>query len=94
MDAIAPAIGKQSVIVPVLNGVRHIGVLTERFGAARVLGGLTLINAAMMADGMIQQSQVRINLSVIGELDGNASARSAAIKAALDAGGNSGPDQR
>ena len=87
MDAILPAMGEQSVIVPVLNGVRHIGVLTERFGAARVLGGLTVINAAMLADGTIQQSQVRISLNVIGELDGRASARCAAIKAALDAGG-------
>ena len=87
MDAIAPAMGEQSVIVPVLNGVRHIGFLTERFGPKRVLGGLTAINAAMMADGTIQQSQLRVNLNVIGELDGRASARCAAIKAALDAGG-------
>jgi ketopantoate reductase len=87
MDAIAPAMGEQSVVVPVLNGVRHIGVLTERFGPGRVLGGLTVINAAMMADGTIQQSQLRINLNVIGELDGRASARCTAIKAALDAGG-------
>src|SRR6478609_11537875 len=65
MDAIAPAMGEQSVIVPLLNGVRHIDVLTERFGPGRVLGGLTVINAAMMADGTIQQSQVRINLNVI-----------------------------
>jgi 2-dehydropantoate 2-reductase len=32
MDAIAPAMGEQSVIVPVLNGVRHIDVLTAKFG--------------------------------------------------------------
>jgi 2-dehydropantoate 2-reductase len=87
MDAIAPAMGEQSVIVPVLNGVGHIDVLTERFGPGRVLGGLTVINAAMMADGTIQQSQLRINLNVIGELDGRTSARCTAIKAALDAGG-------
>src|SRR6202790_2831691 len=87
MDAIAPAMGEQSLIVPVLNGVRHIDVLTERFGPGRVLGGLTVINAAMMADGTIQQSQLRINLNVIGELDGRTSARCTAIKAALDAGG-------
>jgi 2-dehydropantoate 2-reductase len=87
MEAIAPAMGERSVIVPVLNGVRHIGVLTERFGSGRVLGGLTIINAAMMADGTIQQSQVRVNFNVIGELDGRASARCTAIKAALDAGG-------
>jgi 2-dehydropantoate 2-reductase len=87
IDAIAPAMGEQSVVVPVLNGVRHIDVLTERFGAGRVLGGLTVINAALMSDGTIQQSQVRVNITAIGELDGRASSRCAAIKAALEEGG-------
>jgi 2-dehydropantoate 2-reductase len=87
MDAIAPAMGQQSVIVPVLNGVRHIEVLMERFGPERVLGGLTVINAALMPDGTIQQSQVRVNITAIGELDGQLSSRCTAIKAALDAGG-------
>jgi len=87
MDAIAPAMGEQSVIVPVLNGVRHIDVLTERFGSGRVLGGITVINAALMPDGTVQQSQVRINLNVIGELDGRSSTRCTSIKAAMDAGG-------
>ena len=87
MDAIAPAMGEQSVIVPVLNGVRHIDALTERFGAWRVLGGLTVINAALLPDGTIQQSQVRINITAIGELDGRPSPRCTAIKAALEAGG-------
>jgi 2-dehydropantoate 2-reductase len=87
MAAIAPAMGDQSVILPLLNGVRHIDVLKERFGAKRVLGGLTAINAAMMPDGTIQQSQLRINMNVIGELDGRASSRCTAIKTALEAGG-------
>jgi 2-dehydropantoate 2-reductase len=87
MDAIAPAMSEASVIVPVLNGVRHIDVLTARFGQARVLGGLTVVNAALMPDGAIQQSQVRININAIGELDGRSSDRCAAIKSALEAGG-------
>jgi 2-dehydropantoate 2-reductase len=87
MDAIAPAVGEESLIVPVLNGVRHIDVLTERFGSGRVLGGLTVINAALMPDGTIQQSQVRVNITAIGELDGRLSSRCTAIKTALEAGG-------
>ena len=70
MDAIAPAMTERSIIVPLLNGVRHIDILTERFGRGRVLGGLTIINAALMPDGTIQQSQLRINITMIGELDG------------------------
>jgi 2-dehydropantoate 2-reductase len=87
MVAIAPAMGDQSVILPVLNGVRHIDFLTETFGPERVLGGLTVINAALMPDGTIQQSQVRININAIGELDGRGSLRCTAIKTALEAGG-------
>ena len=87
MDAIAPGVGDHSVILPVLNGVRHVEVLKDRFGAERVLGGLTVINAALMPDGSVQQSQVRINLTAIGELDGRSSSRCTAIKAALEAGG-------
>ena len=55
ISAITPAMGDQSVILPLLNGVRHIDVLTQTFGPKRVLGGLTLINAVLMADGTIQQ---------------------------------------
>ena len=87
MDAVAPAMGEESVIVPLLNGVRHLDVLTGRFSRERVLGGLTVINAALMPDGSIQQSQVRVNITAIGELDGRLSSRCAAIKAALEAGG-------
>ena len=87
MDAIAPAMGEESVIVPVLNGVRHIDVLTKRFGPGRVLGGATVINAALMPDGTVQQGQLRVNITAIGELDGRLSSRCTAIKTALEAGG-------
>jgi 2-dehydropantoate 2-reductase len=79
--------GDQSVILPLLNGVRHIDALTETFGPGRVLGGLTVINAALMPDGTIQQSQVRININAIGEFDRRGSPRCTAIKTALEAGG-------
>src|SRR5258708_33919298 len=37
MAAIAPAMGDQSVILPLLNGIRHIQFLKDRFGAKRGL---------------------------------------------------------
>lgn len=87
MDAITPAMSERSVIVPLLNGVRHVDILTERFGRERVVGGLTIINAALMPDGTIQQSQLRLSITAIGELDGGPSSRCTAIKTALEAGG-------
>lgn len=85
--AITPAMGERSAVLPLLNGVRHIDILSEKFGRQHVLGGLTVINAALLGDGTIQQSQLRVNLNVIGELDGRTSDRCFAIKTALDTGG-------
>ncbi|HEY6982521.1 2-dehydropantoate 2-reductase [Reyranella sp.] len=87
MEAIAPAVGPDTAIVPLLNGVRHIDALAGRFGAPRVLGGLTAINAALMPDGAIQQSALRIDMTAVGELDGQKSRRCLAIQQALAAGG-------
>ena len=75
LEAIAPAVGSGTAILPLLNGVRHIEALQARFGKTHVLGGLTAINAALLPDGTIQQSQLRINMNVLGELDGVQSAR-------------------
>lgn len=87
LDAIAPAVGPGTAILPLLNGIRHIDVLQRRFGAPQVLGGITVINAALLPDGAIQQSQVRINMNHLGELDGKTSARCSAIAQALTSGG-------
>ena len=35
----APAVGAQTAVIPLLNGMRHIEVLDDRFGKDRVLGG-------------------------------------------------------
>jgi len=87
VNAIAPAIGEQSTILPLLNGVGQIDLLTRGFGPQRVLGGLTVINVAMMRDGTIQQSELQINITAIGELDGRMSSRCTDIETALEAGG-------
>ena len=54
MAAIAPAVGEQSLILPLLNGVRHIDTLIARFGAAHVLGGVALISVMLAPDGEIR----------------------------------------
>jgi 2-dehydropantoate 2-reductase len=84
MEAIAPAVGatkggEATAIMPVLNGVRHIDLLKARFGAAHVLGGITAINSALLPDGSVQQSQVRISMNFHGELDGKLTPRCTAI---------------
>jgi 2-dehydropantoate 2-reductase len=49
-DAIAsfaPAVGPQTAIIPLLNGMRHIDVLASRFGKESVLGGQCGIAATL-----------------------------------------------
>lgn len=38
-ESFAPAVGPRTVILPVLNGMRHVDLLEQRFGPAAVLGG-------------------------------------------------------
>ena len=40
IDAIAPAVGPDSVVLPLLNGVAHLDALDARFGRSRVAGGV------------------------------------------------------
>ena len=47
MDSFAPAVGPQTVILPLLNGMSHLDTLDARFGRERVLGGWCLIAATL-----------------------------------------------
>lgn len=53
IDAIAPAMGEGTQLLPILNGLRHYQVLDERFGFERVLGGLCFISATKNAQGEV-----------------------------------------
>ena len=47
MADIAPAVGPQTAILPLLNGMRQLDLLDERFGAGHVLGGQCVIAATL-----------------------------------------------
>jgi 2-dehydropantoate 2-reductase len=55
IDAIAPAMadGKGNVL-PLLNGMSHLGLLDARFGRERVLGGVAYIASTLAPDGEIR----------------------------------------
>ncbi|OOV86193.1 ketopantoate reductase family protein [Oceanospirillum linum] len=40
IEDIAPAVGDNTLILPLLNGLRHLDLLDKAFGAERVLGGI------------------------------------------------------
>lgn len=54
IEAIAPAVGEDSVILPLLNGVLHIDTLVARFGSERVLGGVAFISVMLAPNGEIK----------------------------------------
>ena len=53
MDAIAPAVGKDTTIVPMLNGHAHFATLDARFGKEKVAGGLARISGMLGPNGEI-----------------------------------------
>ncbi|MBL0897231.1 MAG: 2-dehydropantoate 2-reductase [Reyranella sp.] len=69
MDAIAPAVGGGTTIVPLLNGMRHLDTLDARFGAAKVVGGLARVGVAMNEQGHILHTSPFAAIS-FGERDG------------------------
>lgn len=54
IDAIMPAVGPHSVVVPLLNGVVHLDILDRRFGRDRVAGGVAHLALTLEADGGIR----------------------------------------
>jgi 2-dehydropantoate 2-reductase len=82
MASFAPAVGPQTAILPLLNGMRHLDALEARFGAERVLGGQCLISAVLDPDGRIVHLSDSHTLS-FGERDGLHSARVEAIASLL-----------
>ncbi len=55
IETIAPALGEDGFVLPLLNGLTHIDVLDRRFGEARVLGGVAHIAGELGRDGVVRQ---------------------------------------
>nr|WP_062333192.1 ketopantoate reductase family protein [Herbidospora sakaeratensis] len=53
MDDFAPAVGPGTLVLPVLNGMRHVDELAGRFGERRVLGGVVMVSTTLDAEGDI-----------------------------------------
>jgi 2-dehydropantoate 2-reductase len=73
LDAVIPqisaAVGPDTTIVPVLNGMRHLGLLSDAFGRPRVLGGVAIISTQLDDNGDVRQLSDMLSLT-IGAQDG------------------------
>ncbi|MDM0052228.1 2-dehydropantoate 2-reductase [Variovorax sp. J22R115] len=82
MNSFAPAVGPNTAILPLLNGMRHLDELAERFGREHVLGGLGMISAVLDDAGSVLHLSDVHGLTY-GELDGSRSPRMHALNAAF-----------
>ncbi len=87
IEAITPALGEHSAVLPLLNGISHITTLVDRFGSDRVLGGMTTVAVARSPDGDVIRLPGTPDTTRFGELTGEPTARCAEIRRASAAGG-------
>jgi 2-dehydropantoate 2-reductase len=85
IKSFAPAVGPQTAIIPLLNGMRHLDVLDKRFGRERVLGGLCAIAVTLNDKREVVQLQPMQSLN-FGERDGKLSDRVRAIAEVMASG--------
>ncbi|WP_447980775.1 2-dehydropantoate 2-reductase [Achromobacter kerstersii] len=86
IDAIRPAVGPDTAVLPIMNGVLQYDVLDREFGPQRVLGGLCQINATLGPEGEVVHLGKHANI-VFGERAGAPrSERCVALEQALAGG--------
>jgi 2-dehydropantoate 2-reductase len=86
MDSFAAAVGAETLILPLLNGMRHLDLLDERFGRSRVLGGQCVIAATLDAQRAVVHLNDTHTLS-FGDRGGEISDRMRSVADTLDNAG-------
>ncbi len=74
IEDMAHAVGPDTTIYPVLNGMRHIETLTRRFGQRPVLGGVCMVSTDLDEQGRIVQMNPMQKLTY-GEISGEITSR-------------------
>jgi 2-dehydropantoate 2-reductase len=86
MGDFASAVGPNTVILPVLNGMKHVETLGRRFGTTAVGGCVCIVTTTLDESGRIVQLSESQSLTY-GEMDGARSARMAELDAFMHGGG-------
>ena len=86
MNDFAAAVGQETMIFPVLNGMRHIDLLTKRFGEHAVIGGVCQVASEIDDAGRIVQLADFQQL-VYGERNGETTPRLQTLDATLQGAG-------
>ncbi|QYK40852.1 MAG: ketopantoate reductase family protein [Paracoccaceae bacterium] len=80
IGTLRPAIGPDTAILPILNGIAHLDRLVQVFGEAAVMGGTAKIQVTLSPDGVVQHLNDWRFLT-FGERDGRMSDRVAGLAA-------------
>ena len=86
MDDIAPAVGPETMILPILNGMAQLALLDERFGAEHVLGGSVRVLSDLDEQGRVLQLGSLDQMSY-GERSCERTPRILAVDAAMQGAG-------
>ncbi|MFC9396363.1 ketopantoate reductase family protein [Streptomyces sp. NPDC057027] len=90
IEDVAPAVGPDTAVIPLLNGLAHIDALNARFGAPAVLGGVAKVVTTLDDSGDIRRLAPLAHLA-FGEQDGTVSARVERIRKVLEGAGIDAP---
>jgi 2-dehydropantoate 2-reductase len=86
MNDFAAAVGPETMILPVLNGMRHVDLLTKRFGEHAVIGGVCQVASEIDDEGRIVQL-ANFQQLVYSERNGEMTPRLQTLDATLQGGG-------
>lgn len=79
IGSIKPFMHETTTLLPLLNGIDHIGILQNEFGEERIVGGLCHIESTLNNEGHIIQTS-QIHHVTFGELNGSTSERTAKVQ--------------
>lgn len=85
-EAVRPAVGPETAILCLQNGVETEDRLGALFGRARILGGVTYVSAAIEAPGIIRHTGPTGDV-ILGEMNGPITPRVRTIEAVLQRAG-------
>jgi 2-dehydropantoate 2-reductase len=85
IKSFAPAVGSDTAIIPLLNGMKHLDVLDAKFGREHVLGGLCAIAVTLNEKREVVHLQPLQSLT-LGERDGKMTDRIRAIAVVMEKG--------
>jgi 2-dehydropantoate 2-reductase len=86
LDDLAPAVGPETMILPVLNGMKHVDTLIARFGRNAVAGCVCKVATIVDDQGRIVQLNKLQDLAY-GEMNGLPSARTDRLDAVMQGAG-------